>query len=382
MSIPLQIPGPSRHIPSLDGLRGLAILVVVVYHYFNLPYGWSGVDLFFVLSGYLITGRLLDSLHQPAYYRNFYRNRVLRIFPLYFGVLALFAFGINFISKQSTQPLLAFYYQHWLSFILFTENFSFIRYGMPVTPYLLHFWSLAIEEQFYLVWPFLLRRTKDRKTRLILLPVLILLVMLIRSLFYWNHIHTDSLTFYYYNTFFRIDALLTGALLCQLHRSQLVLPARLINLLFAACILTIGISCVWLKSLDLSNPFFETVGYTLTALLYACLLHKTVSSTGALSKIFSLSPLRLLGKISYGLYVFHFPVVLILYTRLFNWGKAHSALSDLPLQIAVLLLCLLISLVLALLSFRYFESFFLRFKAPAPASSAPTSSGTSSHTRY
>src|ERR1700761_1301740 len=120
-------PATSGYIPSLDGLRGIAILLVIAFHYFpGFSFGWCGVDLFFVLSGYLITGRLIATLDRPGYFTHFYRNRILRIFPLYFATLIVFFIGISFFTKPATQPLLAYYHTHWISYFLFFDNFTFI----------------------------------------------------------------------------------------------------------------------------------------------------------------------------------------------------------------------------------------------------------------
>src|SRR5215472_4905523 len=153
----------SHHVPALDGVRGLAILLVMGSHFFagtphNRPerllrmmqgFGGTGVDLFFVLSGFLITGILYDSLHDSRFFRKFYARRALRILPLYYGVLATFAI-IGLCERRSSSGEL-------LSLALYLQNTSLIAqpivvYAAPLFLPLGHFWSLAIEEQFYLVW--------------------------------------------------------------------------------------------------------------------------------------------------------------------------------------------------------------------------------------
>lgn len=363
MNTPAPAHSASRHIPSLDGLRGIAILLVIAFHYFDLPFGWSGVDLFFVLSGYLITGRLLDNLNKPAWFSTFYRNRILRIFPLYYGTLIVFFIGIHLFTKDETRPLLAFYFTHWKSFFLFTENYSFIIYGMPVTAYLLHFWSLAIEEQFYLVWPSLVYLSKNAHTRLKVFTLIPILVLAARCLFVFNHSHPNDLTFYYYNTFFRIDTLIVGALLCQLHQAKFRISEKIIDILIAFSLVLLALNYAVCRNWDSSNPFFKTIGYTVTAIFYACLLHKAVYNTDSpVARFFSLPWLRYLGKISYGLYIFHFPVLLIFQQRFYDWGMAHIHPGAVTMKILSVSLCLPITLLVSMLSFRYFESFFLRLK--------------------
>src|SRR3954469_17134562 len=157
----------SGHLPVLDGLRGIAILAVIVYHYaFELQHGHGlggaiyellhqgrhGVDLFFVLSGFLITGILLDTRESPRYFRTFYARRILRIFPLYFFYLAAVAL---LLTRWWTSH---FGYNPWAGvsfwpYFLYFENFK--SHHMFNDLFLGHLWSLAVEEQFYTVWPLL-----------------------------------------------------------------------------------------------------------------------------------------------------------------------------------------------------------------------------------
>src|SRR5215831_14066355 len=159
---------PTRsYYPALDGLRGIAILLVICCHNLNfLPhfeFGWVGVDLFFVLSGFMITDNLIKTKETKNFLQNFYIRRVLRIFPLLYGVLLLyfiFAPGLGSLRLQydyyhSNQGFVWFHLQNWLA----------ISHVRPTDTVLLnHFWSLSVEEQFYLVWPFVVLLVKDRHT--------------------------------------------------------------------------------------------------------------------------------------------------------------------------------------------------------------------------
>lgn len=357
-----------RHIPPLDGLRGMAILLVVSAHYFNFipafSFGWSGVDLFFVLSGYLITGRLLDSLGKPAYFSNFYRNRILRIFPLYYCVLLVFFAGLHFFIKPATAPLISFYLLHWKSFFLFTDNWTFIRFGMPNASYLLHFWSLAVEEQFYLVWPALIYLLPGSKTRLRSFATIALLVLAARCILSGYFPPRPDPPFYYFNTFLRMDSFVIGALLRQLHYSKILIPEKLVTLLLLSTLILIALSPLVFGDMDTTNPFFATVGYTLTALFFACLLHKSIQFPHSiLARLFTARWLRFFGKISYGLYLLHFPILLVFQQRCFDWETAHLGGDPLLLRILSVILCFFISFFISILSYRYFESRFLRLKA-------------------
>lgn len=146
------------HIKALDGFRGIAIVLVLLFHLYGFDpvrwitiLGWIGVDVFFVLSGFLITGILLDNKQRNSYYKVFMIRRILRIVPLYYLVLVLFFI----ISRFVTFPGAGYLLHNQLYFWTYTPNYLFAFYGWPKGfEGLNHFWSLAIEEQFYLFWPF------------------------------------------------------------------------------------------------------------------------------------------------------------------------------------------------------------------------------------
>jgi peptidoglycan/LPS O-acetylase OafA/YrhL len=154
----------ATYFPALDGLRALAFLMVFSTHYLSLPWGWAGVDVFFVLSGFLITGILFDSQDHPHRVRNFYIRRTLRIFPLYYGMMLLLIVLYPVYRWEWNWT--------WLMWPAYLGNFA--RFIHPIVfPSMLHmmananpvsrthqvelsfgpFWSLCVEEQFYLFWP-------------------------------------------------------------------------------------------------------------------------------------------------------------------------------------------------------------------------------------
>ena len=161
-----------EYMPELDSIRGIAVLLVLFYHGFAQRYdlhrlsrfprivflasmpGWVGVDLFFVLSGFLITGILLDTRDRVDYYRHFYIRRALRILPIYYAVLALVTAlsGSYFVGGHTAWPSLVFN-------LFYCSNLS-ILFGIPFQYPVL--WSLAVEEHFYLLWPVIIRRFTRR----------------------------------------------------------------------------------------------------------------------------------------------------------------------------------------------------------------------------
>jgi peptidoglycan/LPS O-acetylase OafA/YrhL len=357
----------SRYIPALDGLRGVAIILVFLWHFVaiiqDLLPGWSGVDLFFVLSGYLITGRLLATKGRPDYLSNFYRNRALRILPLYYLVVIGFLIAIHLFVQKKNLPEFSVYTGHWKSFLVFTQNWTFIFDGFPRNASLQPLWTLAVEEQFYLAWPFILLLIPSGRPRLKIFASLIVIIMVTRTACYLHY--PPSHKFNYYNTFFRADALIIGSLLYHLHNDNIRLNNRWIRLSALILLTAFIVAGLIMKSVDPANLFYGTIGYTLIALFFACILHLAVTPGAAtITRFLNLPFLRFCGKISYGLYILQEPVLQAAGTKMSVWGvtrwPGHASLIN-TLSSTV---CLLFTFLLASFSFRYFESFFLRLKSP------------------
>jgi len=364
-------PHPPRYLPALDGLRGIAILMVTMWHFIpallKIFPAWAGVDLFFVLSGYLITGRLLDSRNQPGYFSRFYRNRALRILPLYYALVIPFLAAIPLFAQEKNLPVLAIYKDHWFSFLIFTQNWTFIIFGRPRDLTLLPLWSLAVEEQFYLLWPLLIFLVpKARVLRNIFIGC-ILLVLLVRSGFYLYH--PGSGDDIYYNTFFRMDGLVAGALLCQLHRSGIKIDSRWIKGVALALLAICLACCIAIGNTLHYNAFFPTAGYTVLALFFACVLHLVAQPGGVLARFCNLAFLRFCGKISYSLYLIQVPVMLLIGNRLYELGHHRWPGHTQLFTWAVPAICVLLSFLFSMASYRYFESFFLRMKTKQAGSS-------------
>jgi peptidoglycan/LPS O-acetylase OafA/YrhL len=302
------IPLPER-IPALDGLRAIAILLVLTSHtdrpgtsnqVFIL--GWTGVDLFFVLSGFLITRILLSTRESPHYFRNFYARRILRIWPVYFGMLLfVYAFErLGFLRSSETA-------WSWIALASFVQNFYVAAYGWAAIPdWLGPTWSLAIEEQFYLIWPFLVRKWSVATLKKFCM-IVILLAPPVRAIVSHYALHED-LPFLL--TFCRLDSLCFGTMLALSYWSG---DLRFVRWMKRLAIPAIALFVLFMTYASLHTR--ETALYSLLAIFFAgslacCLTPQSPAST-LLVRICSLVPLRFIGKISYCLYLVHIAVFAI-----------------------------------------------------------------------
>ena len=375
---------PAGGWPALDGVRGVAILAVIVVHYlgtycefhpdssffFNLARaGWMGVDLFFALSGFLITGILLDTRHRPHYFRNFYARRTLRIFPIYYLCLAL-TFGLGalvpalqtegFREISEVQGWLWLYAsnvkvslnQQWQTFGLFGGGWVEMS----------HLWSLAIEEQFYLVWPAVVLGTPRRHLLRVTLGAFAAALLL--RLFF---VHQGNLIAAYVLMPCRMDALAAGACVAIAARSdggteRVLRWARPLALASSAAI---GALWIWRGELWHRDPVIAGVGFSVIAVLSGCVVvfGVTLPERHPLVRFLCVRPLRSIGRVSYAMYLIHFALLKILFLRITPTDRLAAVLGSEP---AVLLLrfgiVLVVTYVLARLSWSFYEQRFLALK--------------------
>lgn len=351
-----------NRIKELDGIRGIAIFLVLVWHYiacqvnskivntsvgilFNsLTLTWSGVDLFFVLSGFLIVGILLDTKDSKHYFQTFYMRRILRILPLYILMLVLFILlGKNisndWLFKQSL-PL-------W-SYFTFTQNFFMANTGFGPN-WLGITWSLAIEEQFYLVLPFLVWKMPRRRLAFLFL-CLICLAPIFRLIF-------NNLGAYVF-PFARADSILMGGLLSIIYRVP-----NLKQTLVDYYGYLVGLFLVFLFGAGVFTLNLHDIGDVFThfwlALLYTLFLLVCTLKTGKIVDFFVSNRLFIwLGLRSYGIYLLHQPVSGLMH-QYFN-DRLAPGFSNLY-EFYITLFSFLITFILAEVSFRFFESFFLAY---------------------
>jgi len=375
------IPPPGSHITALDGVRGLAILAVLVHHftlyggprpdslvdkayYYTALTGWWGVDLFFVLSGFLITGILFDARGGAGFFRNFYMRRVLRIFPLYYGVLLVVFFLAPRFVEAGTAFGATIEDQEW--YWSYLVNVRLAVRGWPEFPVLGHFWSLAVEEQFYLAWPFVVfalsRRALMRVSVACFVGALIFRVALTA---------TGHELAAYVLTPCRMDALAAGAFLALAARGPggLASIRRWTPAAGWVSGALLAFLFVWQRGLDTERVAIHTLGFSLLAILsgvaIVVALHAPRESWPG--KVVHDRRLVFFGRYSYALYVFHHPIALLLPSLGISAAAMPRVFDSLvPGRLAIFVLGTLLSTGLALLSWHAWEAPFLRLKRLFP----------------
>jgi peptidoglycan/LPS O-acetylase OafA/YrhL len=316
------------------------------------------VDLFFVLSGFLITDILLKTKNSANYLRIFYLRRVLRIFPLYYLALVIFLILISTFAPSFLN--LEYYVRNQLWFWTYLQNWLFIFYPMPGnTVALNHFWSLAVEEQFYLVWPFIILLFKKPKPIIYLLIVLLVGVITLRFLLWTFQI--ENLAYFNLYTFSRIDGICIGSLLAVLRTTN----PKAINRYFTFIVLGLAalnfVFYFFNKHNQFSFPYLAIAGYTTFAIIFGLLVNEGVERQDTfISKFLSFQLFRFFGSISYSLYVFHWPLYLILAPVLSTWFKSNLTFSHSSIIASVIATTL--AVLLAWVSFHFFEKRFLLLK--------------------
>jgi peptidoglycan/LPS O-acetylase OafA/YrhL len=332
-----------KRIESLDGLRGLAIGMVLWLHFFGSAIGWAGVDVFFILSGYLITTILLSAREEPHFWRIFYTRRATRIIPAYV-VTMLTTFAFFRLEWHLIWPYYVFFAANWAAAV------SGFNVG-PLSP----LWSLAVEEHFYFLWPLCVRKC-PRKTLFVVLISIVVAEPLIRTLSYV--FHPLDWRAYYMLTPFRLDGLALGALLGLALAESKTRERLQVSGAFVPWALAFSFSCFILPIIVLNQDWqkhqlvFFSVGFSgvdLTAALL--LLFLILRPESRITKFFSMRPLRFLGRISYGLYLYHIPIQQMIWRIGDHYAFTHHK------QINII--SLPVSILFAWLSFRFFETPFL-----------------------
>ncbi|WP_420130594.1 acyltransferase family protein [Longimicrobium sp.] len=360
------------HIPALDGLRGCAVLGVLLLHFTSamgapagaparlvkqaFSLGWTGVDLFFVLSGFLITGILADARNTPHRYRTFYMRRALRILPLYYGFVVLLFAVPPLVGARAYTTTFADQLPYWL----YLQNFRPLPNA--ALDFAGHLWSLAIEEQFYLVWPlviFTLSRTNA--LRVCAACLVGALAYRVTAVLAGADLHAV-----YFQTPARLDGLaLGGAIALMLRgaggraRLRRIAPAAL-----AASAAALAGAALHPSGFDPGGAYMVAVGYSALAFFFGAVLVLALDGRSApLPRLLSGSVLRFFGRYSYGLYVLHVPLI--------GLGRLAGASPDrfagtrweFPGLLGYTALMTAASILAALACWNAYEKHFLKLKA-------------------
>lgn len=343
-----------KHFTELDGVRAIAALMVMVFHFFNniqttspililikkfAFIGQTGVSLFFVLSGFLITRILINSKKSDHFFLNFYIRRALRIFPLYYLFLVIFYFLLPVLDNTNIVP-----FGQQIYFWVYLQNIAMtFRWG-EVGPQ--HFWSLAVEEHFYFFWPFLIYYLNVKRIK-IAIWMIILIAFLVRLFMVSHHIEV------FYFTLSRMDELAVGALLALWELKGKLQESESKKFIWLFGLILIPTFILWYFTSGMKIDLIQIVKFILLAFCYFCFIGFAITCKANhwMKKILQQKFLLYSGKISYGLYVYH-PLCFLIVNKYF---KSSSIIIDF---ITSFIFCY----VIASLSYYLFESLFLSFK--------------------
>lgn len=366
-------------IPVLDGLRGLAILLVLLHH-FGMKYAadgtffdraffgvvesaWCGVDLFFVLSGFLITGILVDARGESGALVNFYARRTLRIFPLYYACLAVFYLLLPLVDHPAARDYIAASEPHQVWYWTYLTNCHLAARGTLYDHLIPNiFWSLSIEEQFYLAWPFVALFCAPRTVLRVAVALVVLALgsRVAMSGAGWPAVASFALPFA------RMDCLAVGACLALLARREGGLEARIgmARWGIGLCLALLFLLAWPAGHLDWGSPLVHTLGFSALALGFGGLLVLAVPRGGSpwVRRALDNAPLRSLGKYSYALYLVHGPVGTAC-KLVYDPERMPLVLgSAVPRLVPYMLLAGAVSFALAFASWHLFEKHVLKLK--------------------
>ena len=367
-----------ERVPELDGLRGTAIFMVVVFHYLEqqgtaaqggltpilqrlVLMGWSGVDLFFVLSGFLIGGILVDARSSPSYFKTFYTRRFFRIIPIYYlwvlAYVVLIGVAGSVLRARSNSGVIMALGTPIYSHFLFLQNLMVIPFAGLAGAWFAHLWSLAVEEQFYLVSPLVVRLLSARLLTIFLACVIVAAPLLRVVLL---AVHADPWLVSVLMPC-RADSLAMGMLAAVFWRrerfrewlsDQSGILYAILATLFA------GVVALWKWSPQSLTLGMESIGFTWLAAFYVViLLLALVRREGPIARWARMAWLRELGRVSYCVYIIHLVVNVACHSLL---RRASPATSDWR-GAAVSLFSALATFGIAWISWKFFEGPLVRF---------------------
>jgi peptidoglycan/LPS O-acetylase OafA/YrhL len=359
-----------RYIPSIEGIRGYGFLVVFLAHYFSpeqftnsgriffypslieSAIGTFAVPGFFVVSGYLIGGILYDSRGREGFFKVFYSRRILRVFPLYYLTLLT----ITFVDLFRGVPLDYHFWAHYFYVQNLLPGYATVH-GAPMTQ-TIHFWSLAVEEQFYFIWPMVVWLFPARRKLLGITWALIAITFIIRIASPWLHLSNEQV---YLSTPTRVDAILLGVVLAIIRHDKIYERIVPMAKYFALGGLAIAAArAVWTSSAWSFNYLDITLMFPCVDITCVALIVAAMEKDSWLCRVCSKEWICRLGKISYGLYVFHFTYIMWFQKNLIPGLTRHMGHTIAVFVSGSLAFCL--TLTLAALSYRFLEGPIANFK--------------------
>ncbi|MBV9624276.1 MAG: acyltransferase family protein [Acidobacteria bacterium] len=355
---------------SLDGVRGLAIISVIAFHALRLhgrvegwlrlwrgiqESSWAGVDLFFVLSGFLITGVLLDSCQDKGYFRNFYARRALRIMPLYYAVLTLALVVIPALAGSRLPALYSRLTENQFWLWTYLQNYLQSK-GPHQLPGLGHFWSLAVEEQFYWFWPIIVYFTSRRGLLRMCVAICVAEPILRIACLHFGLSEWAVREL----SFARMDTLLYGAIAALLLREPTWFTARRywVPVLIAISVAALAWIAFHKGFIPYEAPETVVIGYSALGILFAAFVYACASNRTSIGSLMSVSILRWFGRYSYAEYVFHPPLLLVYEATI----APHVGLGRVVSTTICFLSVTAVSSGMAWISWIVFESRFLKLK--------------------
>ncbi len=358
---PVQIDYDNKqYIPAFDGWRGVGVILVMLAHcYPNMitrPF-WVAMDLFFVMSGFLITGILLDSKQNQHYYKNYIVRRVLRVFPLYYFVLVLSFLVIPYTIPGIMGVNYDFYTKNQAWFWLYGQNWLFSIKGLPeINHSMVHFWSLAVEEQFYIFWPLLIKFFKPKQIVRICVGIILFSVYFRVSLGFKLGLVQP---YPYMNTFSRMDSLAIGSIIAIVIRYNKAWLEKYLNVIAVASFICLLLGFAYFRT----GTFLRLYPiFTFVDIFAGCILLYSLSpNKSALIRVGDHSLFRFLGKYSYGIYIYHYIIFNSLDQHFHPYILKHINSEAIAVTLTGVL-TIGISIVIAIASFRYLEMPFLKLK--------------------
>lgn len=385
-----------KYIKAYDGMRGMGALFILLYHWpynhLHVNHGWEFMQMFFVLSGFLITSVLIDEKQKYPFGKfaiNFYIKRALRLFPIYYLyvisviLVVIFFSHIKFIRAIDGDipisiPYLLSYTYNWASIVQFFQSLDYTASNLTV-----HLWTLSLEEQFYLFFPFIIYFFNNKQLKIIIVLAIIVAPICRWLMYIWGmHINPNDLVWIARNIArlppLQMDALAFGAALAIFDFDFIKRPLRWFTIMTVAIFAIYIGNILYVQFIQGTDFYTITYGrhiverwilhnylfsYIFTLVNFWCMLAMLCIKKGIRFKgILELPIFTMIGKYSYSIYIFHLPLVFI-YTKILQRHIPATFINNhITLEIGLFIVYFSILMIITSFCYKYIESYFLAFK--------------------